>query len=80
MKTLKASSRWGHFNFCNPSQKECSIHIEFLDNEDKVSSERKHINISFNDPPFEPDGYIDAEDAAELIDNWKKLKSYKYDK
>jgi hypothetical protein len=67
MKTLKANSRWGKYNLCDPSEESLSVHLDFFDGE-----KSKYINLSFKDESYNVNGFISAEEAMEMIDEWKK--------
>ena len=68
MKTLKATSHWGHYNFSNSNEESCNIRLTFFQGENVES----RISFTLNEPSWEPSGYIHAEDAASLIDEWLK--------
>ena len=67
MRTLKATSHWGHDNFADPKDESCNICLTFQN-----EKEKSHISFTLNEPSWEPSGYIHAEDAASLIDEWLK--------
>lgn len=56
----------GHFNLCDPREESCSVHFEYTNGDEK-----KYLNLSFSEEQGTT-GYVDAEDAAYLIDAWDK--------
>ena len=71
MKSLRVKSHWGHYNFADPKEESCNIYLIFQND-----VEQSRINFTLGNPSSEPGGYIDAEDAAELIDEWFKSILY----
>jgi len=68
MKILKVSQRWGNFNFCDASQKSYSVSFTLTD-----ENEKKSINVNMENPPFEmDDGFVDAEQAIDFLEQWIK--------
>jgi len=71
MKSLIVTSQWGHYNFADPKEESCNIRFIF-----QGDGEQFRINFTLDNPSSTPSGYMDAEDAAELIDEWFKSILY----
>lgn len=66
MLSLKASSRWGRYNICDPSKESCSISFSIK------GENEKRISVNLDRPTIEPEDYIDAEDAIYVLEEWIK--------